>query len=320
MFESVWLHFHAITESVLSRLHDDDNVTFSAMDILAHSLVSCIFLDLKFERMQFLNSYLKFKMLCDSEFATSTTTASSTAIGRVNSNNTELSNSNNNELITPRGRRLSVTAHSGVLIDCQLELDVENESWYEYIENATPENAMDVVAYVHTMMFNQKEAIRDHGSYEVMKKIASKIERTSKICAFNTSFVREGYLIKISRSGSENSYCFFLFSDSLIYCRKSLSGIYSIHATLTLTDMEILDLVDDPTMCSFHIKHPVKSFNIIAESVDVKYDWYYDLIKTIESCKMKREKQLIEISKIPKNIYEQQISLPKSRLPVDGMI
>lgn len=329
MFESVWLHFHAITESLLSRLHDDDSVTFSAMDILSHSLVSCIFLDLKFERMQFLNSYVKFKILCDSEFATS-----STSHGNVNNNSLRVNRtmsassasantspgaasvSENGESTTPRGRRLSVTAHSGVDRDGQLELDPENEVWYEYIENATPENAMDVVSFVHKMMLDQKEAIREHGAYEIMKKVASKIERTSKICEMNTSFVREGYLTKVShRNGHESSYCFFLFSDSLIYTRKSITGTFIIHATLSLADMELQDHVEDATMCTFGIKHPVKSFNLIAESVDVKYDWYYDLIKTIESCKAKREKQLQEISKIPQPRYQLV-----STSPTDGMI
>jgi hypothetical protein len=51
MFESVWLHFHAVAEALLHAPVCDVFVKSSALDILSHALTCSIFLDLKVERM-----------------------------------------------------------------------------------------------------------------------------------------------------------------------------------------------------------------------------------------------------------------------------
>lgn len=64
MFETVWFHFHAITESLLwseVSSESDMQVLFSALDILCYSLTSSIFLDLQVEKMTFSAELLKFR-------------------------------------------------------------------------------------------------------------------------------------------------------------------------------------------------------------------------------------------------------------------
>jgi hypothetical protein len=64
MYETVWFHFHAITEALLSSLNSDIYVTFAAIDILCYSLTSSIFLNLKTERAAFAGQLYRFQKLC----------------------------------------------------------------------------------------------------------------------------------------------------------------------------------------------------------------------------------------------------------------
>ena len=64
LFESSWSHFHAIVESLLSRLNEDLSVAFIAMDILCYCICACILLDKQSELVQFLAVYSKFQASC----------------------------------------------------------------------------------------------------------------------------------------------------------------------------------------------------------------------------------------------------------------
>ena len=64
MYETVWFHFHAITEALLSSLNSDIYVTFAAVDILCYSLNSSIFLNLRTEKAAFAGQLHKFQRIC----------------------------------------------------------------------------------------------------------------------------------------------------------------------------------------------------------------------------------------------------------------
>lgn len=64
MYETVWFHFHAITDALLSSLNSDIYVTFAAVDILCYSLNSSIFLNLRTERAAFAGQLYKFQKMC----------------------------------------------------------------------------------------------------------------------------------------------------------------------------------------------------------------------------------------------------------------
>ena len=64
MYETVWFHFHAITEALLSTLNSDIYVTFAAVDILCYSLNSSIFLNLRTEKAAFAGQLYKFQKMC----------------------------------------------------------------------------------------------------------------------------------------------------------------------------------------------------------------------------------------------------------------
>lgn len=67
MYDTVWFHFHAITESLLvaTQSSNDMTITFAGLEILSHSLTSSIFLDLKVEKMTFATQLFEFRELCE---------------------------------------------------------------------------------------------------------------------------------------------------------------------------------------------------------------------------------------------------------------
>lgn len=67
MYDTVWFHFHAITDALLvdTQTGNDMTITFAALEILSHSLSSAIFLDLKVEKTIFATQLLEFRELCE---------------------------------------------------------------------------------------------------------------------------------------------------------------------------------------------------------------------------------------------------------------
>jgi hypothetical protein len=67
MYDTVWFHFHAITDALLvaTQTGNDMTITFAALEILSHSLTSSIFLDLKVEKMTFATHLLEFRALIE---------------------------------------------------------------------------------------------------------------------------------------------------------------------------------------------------------------------------------------------------------------
>lgn len=305
MFESVWAHFYSITDTLLVNINEDSSITFAALDILCYCLISCVFLNLRFERMQFANQYLKFKVMCNKAFAEgkggegddkggTTTSTSHTSVGKSKSVTAST---------PPLARFVKIPNASGnAAADAgpMLEVDISDEPWYEEIENASPDKASNLVGVIYSMIAIQKEALEKNASFERMKKVAAKLDKkdSKRVRRENTHFIREGSLIKrSSTSGREIEYRFFLFSDQLLYCHYStMTSEFIVHYTLSLTDMEVTDrTTEDPSFCSFTVTHPSKSFIIVAENVDLKYAWLTDIERAIQVCKAKEKANKIVI-------------------------
>ena len=321
MFESVWRHFYSIVETLLAKLHSDTAVVDEALDILCYCLISCVFLNLKYEKMQFANQYLKFKKMCDQTHATSSPSSSSESGKSATSSHSSSHDlgSNANDTANPESfseKRKSVVVASE---HESLEVDISGESWYDIIESDTTNNAMDVVALIYKIIAKQKEAIKSIAGYNIMKNIASKLTKRDRkeILQNNSSFVREGELTKVSKAGRETEYYFSLFSDTLIYChQQKISGGYKVHQSLSLIDMSVSDLTSDSTFCSFAIDHPTKSFVVIAPNMDVKYAWLRDVLQAIELCKGSQltSRKLSVVSKLEDQFLANKTNLKKVSL------
>eukprot|EP00595_Chromulina_sp_UTEXLB2642_P001168 CAMPEP_0196764042 /NCGR_PEP_ID=MMETSP1095-20130614/5284_1 /TAXON_ID=96789 ORGANISM="Chromulina nebulosa, Strain UTEXLB2642" /NCGR_SAMPLE_ID=MMETSP1095 /ASSEMBLY_ACC=CAM_ASM_000446 /LENGTH=1536 /DNA_ID=CAMNT_0042118611 /DNA_START=710 /DNA_END=5320 /DNA_ORIENTATION=- len=245
MYETVWFHFHAITESLLTAnenyllSHMDINVLFAGLDILCYSLTSSIFLDLKVEKITFSNQLMKFIKLV--------------LVNQPKS----LSGSRANDSI--------------------------DNSWFNEVETVTPQTAMETIAIIHKLIVNVKDSIQEIKNYEMTRTVAAKIEKKARVLENNTFFVREGDLTKKNRSGRLQPYRFFLFSDHLMYAHMTMSNEYKVHESLPLASMNVSGYQDDPA--AFYVEHPTKSFIVIADSIASQEAWLRDLVMTISNCK-----------------------------------
>ena len=87
--------------------------------------------------------------------------------------------------------------------------------------------------------------------------------------------VFEGELRKVSRNRN-HKYYFHLFNDLLIYSERSgTTGKYTLHRKMDLRSVDAIDnaQVQQATEHAFEIKSAEKSFQVIAPSKKLKYQW-----------------------------------------------
>jgi hypothetical protein len=153
---------------------------------------------------------------------------------------------------------------------------------------AFPATALETISKLHHLFVYLKEILQENEHYEKTRQIADKFEKKAKIMENNLYFIRQGELSKMSRGKRATMYWFFLFSDQLIYAHLN-RGQYVIHEELSLMELQVSDCPGDLTMCSFQVEHPVKSFQVTAESPSVKQAWLRDINLAIASCKKRRQ-------------------------------
>jgi hypothetical protein len=171
------------------------------------------------------------------------------------------------------------------------ERAVPDDSWYQDVENANETNTMEIIAKLHHLMVHIKDTIQEATNYEITRQIASKFEKKAKILENNLFFIRSGDLVKQSRSGKNQSYKFFLFSDHLIYAHLNMKKEYVVHESLSLSALTVSDVETDPTFTSLYIQHPIKSFIVVSDSPSTKQQWIREISAAIANCK-KRENAL----------------------------
>jgi hypothetical protein len=276
MYETVWFHFHAITEALLSSLNSDIYVTFAAVDILCYSLNSSIFLNLRTERAAFAGQLFRFQKMC--------LEADSSLICKLNDDSwfqrvSEASPETAMECIADI-HHLSVLLKDGIQ------------------ESANYEVTRSVAARIE-----KKARVLELNTFFVREGDLFKKSRTGRLVAYKF-FLFSDHLIYSHQSimgiGTLLPYQLhpLLSISSLSPPSSSLAALiilyhlmsgteFKVHEQLALAPMTISD-IDDPSGCSFFIAHPTKSFVIVAESREVKSLWLRDTFQTIVSCR-KRE-------------------------------
>ena len=109
------------------------------------------------------------------------------------------------------------------------------------------------------------------------------------LVAPNRHLLREGVLLRHTRSGATNYY-FHLFSDMLIYSSVNVQGKYKLHRKLPLMTLQILDTggvagsisggfgAASPTAAlELEIRSPQKSFVVVARNRAEKEAWLEDV-------------------------------------------
>lgn len=261
MFEAAWHDFHDVSEALLTKICTEENVLFSALEILANALSVCIFLDMKVERLSFATQLMNFK----------------TAVEKIESGwNTG----------PPMIRNDSSRALGSSIGD-------NENSWFSTINNVTPDTVMIAIKELHRVIVTLKDTIQICARHEATKTVMSKIEKQANIYDPNRFIIKDGDLSKRSRHGKMLNYHFFLFSDLLIYAHSRFSE-YKVHVQLPLEDMNValVDPADDPSDRSFFIEHPIKSFAVEAGSTAEKRAWMRELSAAIEACIKRRSRSL----------------------------
>ena len=291
MYETVWFHFHAITEALLSSLNSDIYVTFAAVDILCYSLNSSIFLNLRTEKAAFAGQLYKFQKMC--------LEADSSLICK-------LSDESWFQRVTD------------AIPETAMECIADIHHLSVLLKDGIQESANYEVTRSVAARIEKKARVLELNTFFVREGDLSKKSRTGRLVAYKF-FLFSDHLIYSHQSclgiGKcvRTFICVFtthigvfllptfppsptsltdvlpdLFDDMIFFVTSLIAGAeFKVHEQLALAHMTISD-IDDPTGCSFFIAHPTKSFVIVAESREIKTLWLRDTFQTIVSCR-KRE-------------------------------
>lgn len=244
-FCSLWYHFHGTINTALDAAHLDPKGLENCLDVLMYTLCTTICLDLTVERNAFTSQLVRVKFFRE---------------------NRGLEEDDDMNTARPASR---IRDH----------LDYKNDPWYMRIEKAAEsyhENAKIAALDEVDGMFKKLHASLkvDSTLKKEMIKVARRIRNGQILLNDPTRyFLKEGELAKrCNRTGRNNKYTFFLFSDVLIYAHRS-GEMYKIHGELPLHLMKIMDLNSSKQKKSFHLIHPRKSFVISAYNRESKSTW-----------------------------------------------
>ena len=165
---------------------------------------------------------------------------------------------------------------------------IPDNSWFQDVENAFPATALETISKLHHLFVYLKDILQENEHYENTRQVADKFEKKARIMEQNLYFIRLGELSKLSRGKRATVYSFFLFSDQLIYAHLS-RGQFIVHEQLSLLDLAVTDVPTDLSQCSFHIEHPVKSFQVTADSPAAKLSWVHDISQAATSCRKRHQ-------------------------------
>ena len=237
MFESVWDHFQTVADKLLDKLANEETVIFSALDVAVNSLTSCIFVDLKVQKIAFIRQVTKFRDLL------------------------QTLDSHENSKSKLKGSSRSFSKSSDV--------------WYDNVEKSTAKTAIPIVAEVHGVVTELKDVVRRCARREATKVVFARIEKKAGLNDANRFIILEADLKKMTnKTGKFTNYRFFLFSDLLVYAHHGFTS-YKVHRQLVLEDTVVNGIVaGDETGCCFSVSNPAKSFIVQCSSVTEKQQWY----------------------------------------------
>ena len=259
MYETVWFHFHAITDALLSSLN------------------SSIFLNLRTERAAFAGQLYKFQKMClEADASLVSKLSDQTWFQQVSVATPETAM----ECIADI-HHLSVLLKDGIQESANYEV---TRSVAARIEKKARVLELNTFFVREGDLFKKSRTGRlvaykfflfsDHLIYS-HQSIMGIGEEERKSLPTETSVQHIHHTHTHTHNQTDCLYHLIVGTE------------FKVHEQLALAPMTISD-IDDPTGCSFFIAHPTKSFVIVAESREVKSLWLRDTFQTIVSCR-KRE-------------------------------
>lgn len=255
MFESVWLHFHSVSESLLNNFNSnttDLSIKSIALDILHHSLTSAIFLNLKVESLTLADTLNNFKIYCEN------------LPNHSSSNNNSFDNSWYTDIELSLPSMISDTTSKVHLLIMYLKNIISNE-----------DNNYEKLKHI-SVKIDKKAKILEQNYFFVLDGDLYKVNRTGKSDLYHF-FLFSHQLI----------YAHYYKNEYKVHEQLSLLHMNVTDICNTSTSTTNNNDNNDITQCSLYIEHPTKSFTIIAETIELKLKWLQALKQTIENCQNK---------------------------------
>ncbi|KAL7687226.1 putative Sec7 domain, pleckstrin domain, PH-like domain superfamily, MABP domain-containing protein [Plasmopara halstedii] len=166
---------------------------------------------------------------------------------------------------------LDGTSHDSTSKDTSEDTTYE---WMQAIETAgASADPWKVMGDVHLLVNDLKETIQIRQKVEKLDSVIQRIHRAHMYLKNSTTYIYEGDLTKKCRSRNQ-LYRFFLFNDQLMYADKSMTGKWSPHNSLRLKLTRISNIPENNlSKHAFHIRNPIKSVIVFAESEALKIEW-----------------------------------------------
>jgi hypothetical protein len=251
-----WHLYHGLINAALENAHLDLEGMESCVDILKYALFVAVSLHMPMERAAFLGQLGRFKVFNARR----------------------------------RGKSRSRVDHESY----------KQEEWYKNLDRAI--EAMEDERSKLDALETLRDFMKDLGSTllvnvkskKAMKDAVSQLRNAEYLLNDPArTFIKAGNLFKrANRSGREVEYCFFLFSDVLIYAKKTNHGggtgrpSYKIHEELPLIMMKVVDWFPPGLKGetkAFQIYHPRKQVLVLADSKEERKAWVNAIRAAISS-------------------------------------
>ncbi len=174
------------------------------------------------------------------------------------------------------------------------EIRPDEEEWYNLIATTSSmsclENRDTAVASLYERVKRVKESVRSCVCNRALLSVSERL-RNVNILERNPhrTWVREGDLVKICRSGRKVLYRFFLFSDLLLYgsLLPFASETWKVRGKFDLSTLSIQNLTPQMALAAsadaergFLVTHPRKSFIVSAPTPSEKMKWVRSIKRT----------------------------------------
>ena len=280
MFDKIWHHFHGVINSSLKIAHLDHKAIESCVDLLKYALFLSVVHDMPMERVAFLDQ-----------------------LGRFRSFN---------------AYRTGFDDESNAMQGPQEQHTFKDEEWYEKVSrmsydteqegNSDPDeqykskgdlvsNQLKTLMILDGIINDLGITITSDGSVKrVLRDAVRQLQNGEYLLNDpNRRFLRQGDLLKRSnKTGRYVQYRFFLFTDVLIYAKRTVNGgsnvtttKFKIHEELPLILMKVVDwfppeMRKETSQRAFKIYHPRKTFLVLCNCNDEKRSWVADIRHAVD--------------------------------------
>lgn len=162
------------------------------------------------------------------------------------------------------------------------------QQWFDELDDTCaglPKQKLSALHHIRSWIQCFKSALRvDVRNHAEMKSIVDELKDGEFLMHDPArSFLQSETLIKRSaRTGRDNEYRFYLFSDILLYASLEVDGRYKIHQELPLHHMKIVDWFPNAKRSNvFAVHHPRKSFQVVCPSAEARRSWVNDIRASI---------------------------------------